>query len=242
MRPIDQTSEVPLYYQVREAIRETVIGESWKPGTKLPAEEELAERFGVSRATVRQAILDLVRRGVLYRKQGKGTFVAAPKVEGDFVKVFFPEELSSEHRRISIRRITPPPSVVQMMGISQSEPVIEVVRLRFFNGEPTVLEKSYVREAFSPTLLSDAPTGKLFEYLAQKNAVYIDRAVTHIEPIVIGDYEARLLDVPRGTPALLFTRVSYVGDTPVVLSESAVRGDRCRLLMKSEYPAREGKL
>ena len=78
---ISKVEGIPRYVQIRESLRKAIVEKSLYPGEKLPAEDELAAQYGVSRMTVRQGILDLIDEGVLYRRHGVGTFVAQPQVE-----------------------------------------------------------------------------------------------------------------------------------------------------------------
>ncbi|MBI3962513.1 MAG: GntR family transcriptional regulator, partial [Deinococcus sp.] len=74
-------SVIPLYYQLKELLRERIEAGEWEPGNQIPTEEELCERYKVSRITVREAIQGLVSEGLLYRQQGRGTFVAKAKIQ-----------------------------------------------------------------------------------------------------------------------------------------------------------------
>ena len=80
---LDERSPVPLYYQLQEIIRTRIEGGQWGPGQQLPPEADLCKEFNLSRGTVRQALADLVREGMLHRRRGKGSFVAAPKIQQD---------------------------------------------------------------------------------------------------------------------------------------------------------------
>src|SRR5665647_2612042 len=82
---LDETSPVPLYYQLQEIIRSRIESGQWQPGQQLPPEAELCEEFSLSRGTVRQALADLVREGLLHRRRGKGSFVATPKISQDLM-------------------------------------------------------------------------------------------------------------------------------------------------------------
>src|SRR5690606_6399446 len=81
MRKVDKNSRVPLYYQLKEIIQEMIENEELQPNEPIPTERELCEIHGISRMTVREAIMALVNEGVLYREQGRGTYVAWPKPE-----------------------------------------------------------------------------------------------------------------------------------------------------------------
>src|SRR5690606_36647664 len=78
-RRVSKNSPIPLYYQLKEILQEMIDNEELKPGDALPSERELCEILGISRMTVRKAVMDLVNEGIVYREQGKGTFVAKPK-------------------------------------------------------------------------------------------------------------------------------------------------------------------
>ena len=87
MQKVSKTSPLPLYYQIKNIIREMIENEELKPGEMLPAERELCEIQKVSRMTVNKAIMDLVNEGIVYREQGKGTFVAIPKEKQQISKL-----------------------------------------------------------------------------------------------------------------------------------------------------------
>ena len=80
MKKIVKDSPLPLHYQLKQILLEMIENELLKPGDSIPSERELCEAQDVSRMTVNKAILSLVNEGVLYREQGKGTFVAKPKI------------------------------------------------------------------------------------------------------------------------------------------------------------------
>src|SRR3712207_2077198 len=78
---LDRTSFVPLYYQLQEVLKEQIESGVWRPGEAIPSEPELARRFGVSRVVVRQALAILSDDRQIVRVQGRGTFVAEPKLD-----------------------------------------------------------------------------------------------------------------------------------------------------------------
>src|SRR5438105_13008663 len=80
MNTVFRKSPLPRYYQLKEIMREKVRAGEWKPGDLIPSERELGEKYGISRMTARQAITDLVKEGLIYREQGKGTFVSQRKI------------------------------------------------------------------------------------------------------------------------------------------------------------------
>ncbi|MEW6226527.1 MAG: GntR family transcriptional regulator [Bacillota bacterium] len=229
---LDENSGIPLYYQLKELLKARVDSGALKPGDKLPNEVEIAQEWGLSRSTVRRAILDLVQQGFFYRKQGKGTFVAEPKIQGDMVHFFLPAEVGEEHRIVDRRVTVPPSSVAERLGLSPQDQVTELVRVRLANGEPVVMERSYIPLSVCPDLITRDFAGKLYDLLKQTYGISLAEAETYVEPVVLDSFEAGLLGVKRGMPALLLTRLNLQRDgTPAVLTKSVVRGDRCRLMV-----------
>ncbi|MFM1652826.1 GntR family transcriptional regulator [Brevibacillus sp. B_LB10_24] len=234
MNEINEENGFPLYYQLKELIKKKIDNGEWKQGDQLPNELHLAEEYQVSRSTVRQAILDLVREGVLYRKQGKGTFVSKPKVEGDLINFYFPTELGTKHDPIRLSEIPCPASTAKILEVNTDEPVYEIVRLRYFGNEPAAIETSYVPAVLAPGLLNYKLEGKLYDLLPQVYGLNISKAKNYIEPILLDRVEAKLLEVDRSQPALKMTRLGMsLQGKPVILTISKIRGDRVRMFIHS---------
>lgn len=233
---IDTGSPIPLYYQIRENLRELIVLDELSPGDTLPSERELAEIYGVSRLTVRQAITELVREGLLKRQQGVGTFVAQPKLIQALPKVMgFTERMLQAGRVPSSQLIeltTQPTSkrLAHRLNISPDAQVVKLVRLRLANGEPVMLETAYLPYQRFPNLLSqDFEEGSLYETLTSKYDVRIAEAEEVLEPVLLTQYEADLLGTQEGTPALLVEVMAYADDgQPIEFSKSIVRGDKSR--------------
>ncbi|WP_200880762.1 GntR family transcriptional regulator [Thermoactinomyces daqus] len=102
MKKVSKKSPVPLYYQLKEILQEMIENEELKPGDAVPPERELCEVHGISRMTARKAVMALVNEGVLFREQGKGTFVAEPKPKHLLTRLrSFTEEM--EEQGFSVR-------------------------------------------------------------------------------------------------------------------------------------------
>ncbi|MCA9858887.1 MAG: GntR family transcriptional regulator, partial [Thermomicrobiales bacterium] len=99
-----KSGPVPRYYQLMEFIRERIRTGEWMPGTPIPSERELSERHGISRMTVRQSITELVNEGLLYREQGKGTYVGRPKIPQQLISLTgFTEDIQAREQRPGAR-------------------------------------------------------------------------------------------------------------------------------------------
>src|SRR5690242_21732563 len=99
---VAQDRPLPRYYQLREILREKIHAGQWPPGMLIPSERELCLQYGLSRMTARQAISDLVREGLLYRLQGKGTFVGQARITQQLmVLTGFSQDMAGRGRRAS---------------------------------------------------------------------------------------------------------------------------------------------
>lgn len=232
---INEESGIPLYYQIKEFIREKIDNGDWKIGDKIPNELDLANNFMVSRSTLRQAIMELVNEGILTRKKGVGTFVSMPKFEGNFITFSYPEELGTKHTPISIKTIEGTSGKLKTLNLKDHEKVYEIIRLRFFNEEPAAIENSYIPVRIVPDLLENNLEGKLNTLLTEKYGILTTRYKNYIEPVLLNSYEAKVLEVEQNQPALKITKLLMTPQgTPVMLSTSIFRGDRCKLLFSSE--------
>lgn len=232
---INEESGIPLYYQIKELIREKIDSGDWKNGDKIPNELDLAKNFMVSRSTMRQAILELVNEGILTRKKGIGTFVSQPKFEGNFITFSYPEELGTKHIPISINVIEGTSGKLKILNLKDHEKVYEIIRLRFFNEEPAAIENSYISVRIVPDLFENNLEGKLNNLITEKYGIIMTRYKNYIEPVLLNSYEAKVLEVEQNQPALKITKLLMTPQgTPVMLSTSIFRGDRCKLLFSSE--------
>jgi len=226
---------IPLYYQLKVLFKEKIENGEWSYDEQIPNELKLAEEYGVSRATIRQAILDLVRQGHLYRKQGKGTFVQKPKIEDDFIKFYFPSKLGNKHKLVRIDKLYCTHEIGLGLGLTSKDEVFRLIRVRYFNNEPSVLETSYIPKMIAPSLYQENLELRLYELLFEKYGITIVTAKTYVEPVLLNDNQAELLEVNKSNPALKLTRIAFSShEKPVVYSQSIVRGDRCRLLIQTE--------
>ncbi len=227
---------VPLYYRIREDLRELMSAGELKPGDRLSSERELSKQCGVSTITVKRAVLDLVRDGLLYRVPGKGTFVSQPKMERDLSRLTsFTEEmlhygLKPNSRVLGATILPASGSVARNLYLLPGEKVIALERVRFADGEPLMLEKTFLPHGLFPGLLSeDLATQSLYHFITEKYGVPLVKARETLEPVIINDKEAHNLAVEAGAPGLLLELIAYTeGEEPVEYTKAIVRGDRCK--------------
>jgi GntR family transcriptional regulator len=193
--------------------------------------------FSVSRIVIRQALADLVHKGLVVREQGKGTFVAGPKINEGLIK-----KLTGFYQDMVERGYAPVTQVLKQELISanrqvaahlKKEPgtqVIEIERLRFVQNAPLNLVTTYIPYALCPALLSeDLSNQSLYGFLERQCGLMIVRGYRSIEAVPANAYEARLLRVKKGAPLISLESVSYLSDnTPVEYYHALHRGDRSR--------------
>lgn len=234
----------PIYVQLREDLRERIQRRQWKVGERLPTERELCQTYNVSRHTLRQAVDGLGNEGLIERRQGSGSFVAAPKVEQHIGRLTaFTAEMLRMGMRPSLRVIeqetlAASAAVAQRLEIPAGEEVYRLVRLRLVNGEPLMIERSFLPARLCPGLLDlDLSVNLLHNLFADRYGLPFARQQKWVEPILADEYAALHLDIPVGAPALRIERLTLSDrDQPLELREIVVRGDRCRYFIEVSRP------
>lgn len=235
---LDDRSPVPLYYQLQEIIRTRIESGQWQPGQQLPPEAELCREFSLSRGTVRQALLDLVREGMLHRRRGKGSFVAKPRISQDLLSAtgfssYARSALGSElgTRLISVNVIPADRFLADKLQVQEGSDVVEIRKVKLSEQQPFFLVTSLVASATCPGLESeDHSTGSLIDMVQDRYDLRVTRVGGWFEPILLNDYEASVLEVEKGSPAMLYERIRYIsGERPLMTSSHVIRGDMCRL-------------
>lgn len=234
MRRVDKDSPLPLYYQLKDCIAEMIENEELKPDDPIPSERELCEYHGVSRMTVNKAITSLVTEGLLYREQGRGTFVAPGKEKHQLSNLLgFTEEmrrkgLTVDTRLLSFRRKPATKKLQQELQLSGTQDVFEIIRLRFVSGEPYALETAYLPVQLCDRLSADMLASRsLYDVLNREFGLQVEYAFQTIEPAAVNEYESELLAVRSGALALLFSRRTYLkNNVPMEVTKAIYRGDR----------------
>lgn len=236
MAEIDLRSPVPKYYQLKEIIRDGIESEELGTGEMIPPERVLCERYGVSRMTARQAVMELVSEGLLYRVQGLGTFVAEKKLrQGTGRLTSFTQDMRERGMEVSsvvlgVEADSAGPVVARMLGVDAGAGIVRVSRVRNADGKPMALETSHLLHGVGKGVLDVDLSGRsLYEELG-KAGVRISRAEQSYEAVLINESESEHLGVPVGSPAMLIERVTFdAGERPFEYVKSVYRGDRYRV-------------
>ncbi|MFJ5074197.1 GntR family transcriptional regulator [Streptomyces sp. NPDC088553] len=224
----------------RERVRGHLLSviESRRPGDAIPSERTLCATLGVSRPTLRAAVDELVATGLLVREHGRGMFVAPDKIT---------QELVAEHRAagaprsrgdwtstvLALRTVRAGARIGRRLAISPAAELVHVTRLRHVDGAPIALEHLHVPADLVPGLTAADMEGGFYAHLRERRGIRPAHAVQSIEPTVLSEEEAALLDVPVLSPALLFDRItSDTNARPVEYVRSLYRGDRYRVVSR----------
>jgi GntR family transcriptional regulator len=230
---VNDRSVIPYYYQIKADILERIGRGELGVNDRLPSEHKLAAQYGVSRPTVRQALNELVYTGVLWRKQGKGTFVAPPRIVEDvtdLVPFAFQARASGKlpHVRILSKDVVKPTrQVARALAVDVEDDLIQLVGVRYADEEPILLRTTYYPVKVAPQLLThefeETPLADVMDRYGLRAA----RSESTFVVVPARRREARLLSVAEGTPLILWEGVKYLDDDrPLALDRCFCRSDR----------------
>lgn len=237
MSSLSLDSDIPLYTQLVGIVKRNISAGTLNTGDLLPSESELCRTFDISRSTVRQAIGALESEGLVVRKQGRGTFVAEPKVRRRTENIYsFTSEVSSmgmtpSSTLVGFEVITPTPDIVKVLELSSAESeVYRFTRIRNVNGEPLILETSFYPKYIYPKLTRELLQTHSFYSLLYDVGVVPANAVDSYEAVIIGRQESELLGCKPGSCGFFVQRRTY-NESGICyeFTQSLMRADRVKL-------------
>ena len=238
---VRQSARVPRYIRLAESLVARIEAGELAPRDRLPPERELAEQWGVTRPTVRQALQVLKMRGLVTQRQGDGTYIGVPKIEraagrlSRFTRDMRDLGYAPAARIILFERQQADAISAEQLGLSLGSSVYYCHRLRLIGVEPVVLERFTAPAARFPDLEQhDLVNRSIYEIMATEYSVVIARARQSLEPVVATPYEADLLGVAPGAPLMLEQRLTADRDgRPVEYGSDLYRGDRFRFVTET---------
>ena len=230
-------SDIPLYSQLVSIVKRNITAGTLGPGELLPSEAELCKTFNVSRSTVRQAIGSLETEGLVVRKQGRGTFVAEPKMRRKTENVYsLTSEISSmgltpSSTLVEFEVMEPTPDITRVLELStQDTAVYRFTRIRNVDGEPLILETSFYPQYIYPKLTRELLRTHSFYSLLYEVGIAPASAVDSYEAVVLGREEAEMLGCKPGSCAFSVQRRTRT-ETGMIYeyTQSLIRADRVTL-------------
>uniref|UniRef100_UPI0040494424 GntR family transcriptional regulator n=1 Tax=Candidatus Planktophila sp. TaxID=2175601 RepID=UPI0040494424 len=218
------------YREIEAWLREIIL--NGRPGEVIPSEVEIAASFEVSRMTARQAVLNLMREGLVDRRRGAGTFIADnPLHRREGVLLSFTEDMKRRGLRpsselISAKKEIATPSDLKMLNLKDPSTVIVIKRLRLADETPLALERVVLTSKCQKVLDEDLISGSLHDAL-RKNGIQPTLASGWLKARLATTQEANRLDLPTKSPLLVETRVieDQFG-TPIEHTETAYAANR----------------
>jgi GntR family transcriptional regulator len=235
-------SPQPLYAQIKDTLRARILDGTYAPHSQMPSEHELCAMFDVSRITVRQALGDLQKEGLLFKLHGKGTFVSRPKAFQNVTALQgFAEAMSSMGYEIvnqlrSFRIVKAERHVAAKLNLPEGAPVVEIHRIRLLNREPVSLELTWVPEAFGKRLSNaDLTTRDIFLILENDCGVPLGHAELAIDAILADDDIVDALRVEEGSPVLRIERLTHdASGKPIDYEYLYFRGDAFQYRLRTD--------
>lgn len=245
------SSIVPVYYQIKQTIKSWILNVEFHPGEKIPSENELANKFNVSRLTVRQAISQLAQEGFLIGRRGEGTFVTN---NTDLINSFsleftgFMDDLlyqisKSKTKSVQLTRIPIPKLIKEKLKLdNENDEVVQIKRVRYLENRAFAYTINYL-----PLEIGKKINGKdlykkpLLQIMEQDLGIQFTEAFQTIEASFSDQEVSERLGVPLGSPILFVERVMYGKKRkPVELVQSSYLGSCYKYIVRLKNFKRKG--
>lgn len=231
---IDESSFTPAYVQLTRILGDLILSGKLRPGERIPSENELSTSFSLSRMTVRKAISELVRRGVLRSEKGKGTFVVNPRTDGglflipDFHEMMREQGASADVRLLGVRVVPAGKIPAEKLEIRKGKRALYLERVLQDSGEPLIFDRKYIRyDSRQPLLEAELGHGSTEELFGTNKEMAPVRAELELSATVLNTREARLLSSREGNPAFCMEQHIYAAnEVKVAWGWLIYRGDK----------------
>jgi GntR family transcriptional regulator len=222
-----------LYSRVETVLAREIMTGGLKVGDQLPTEDDLIARFEVSRITVRRAIQNLVSRGLVEIRRGKGTFVAAPKITQELAELSgFVEDMHALGRKPTARVlgkeiVTADATVASQLALTRGERVVRIRRVRLADAIPLSFDETFLPlEIGKKIITNNLKVEPIFSLLERKYDVPLTEAEYKLDAVAAETEVAAALKVKQGSPIFRIERTSYSrGSRPVDYERLHYRGD-----------------
>jgi GntR family transcriptional regulator len=249
---IDRASPVPFYFQLAELLEEEIVSGRWVPGTRVPSENDLCARYGLSRTTIRQALARLEQEGLVSREKGRGTFVSDSRprswliqsTEGFFHDEFIRAGRAVTSRILRLERIELPRWASDALALPAGSEGMVVERVRSVDGLVALYVINCLPAFTAEAVISLQPDESLYQRLADAGAISVVGGNRSLQAVTAGAKLAKLLEVDAGAALAYIESVTWdETDRPVDCYRAWLRTDRMRLdIQVSAQGAAGGKL
>lgn len=232
-------SNLPRYLQIHNQLRQEIEDGKWRIGDKLPSERDLAICFKVSRMTLRQAVQTLADEGVLERKIGSGTYVAAKKVQESlkgttsFTEIVRGQGKVPSSNAVSFFVTQPSASEMERLNLTANDKILKVERIRFANDVPICFEVMALPYEMVKNFNKTEVTNSFYETLQTKGNYKIGSSEQNISATLAKERTADFLNIKKGEAMLKLIQVTYLEDgRPFELVRSYYVGNRFEFFLE----------
>jgi len=233
---LDKDSFIPYYVQIKHILLDRIRNGEYPENSLIPSESALAREFSVTRMTVRKALDELKRDGMIKTVRGKGSIVSQERIEQSLQRLYrFGREvgntgIAAESQTVSKEVCIPPAEVRKKFHGSEHEKFYKIIRVRYWKGSPVSLEYIFIPCSVAPGLLSQPiDSMSLVDIFEKYYETPVEKATEYLSPRITDAYQSELLGIKQHSPVFQTERVTRAGNGLVIeYRMSIVRGDRVR--------------
>ncbi len=234
---------VPKYLRIQQYIRAKIDSGEWKEGTLIPTEAELSTQFGCSRITITTALRELVKDEIIYRVQGKGTYVSVQKKSrnpynsslGSSRDSASISEMSmpGEHKCVGIDEIPAPDDVAEVLGLKSGQYVICITRVKYMDDKPAFVEEVYLSQLLYASVKKGHLETKSVALLSEMCDIVLGNSYFSAEPVICNKKVGELLGIEEGTPIMHhIVEIQDIQGNPVVCEHLYSSGKQKKVLLE----------
>ena len=219
------------YMQLYDILVHKITSGEWKPDERMPTEMELCRRYDLSRITVRDTLDMLASEGYIYRKQGKGTFVAVRPIEQKLTKLYTLREgieakgMIPSNKILSFKAVISDGKAQEALELKDGERVYELIRCFYASGIPYAVETSYIPVSIYPDMTAELIEARGLYKTMQFFNIIPERAVENLTAVKVSSEDALLLNVDSSDFAIKDERITYSGEKVIEYTIDIIRSD-----------------
>jgi GntR family transcriptional regulator len=235
-------TEIPKYYRIsQEIINRITVGEL-PPGTKIPSENEIIRRHGVSNTTARKTLQLLENEGWALRIKGKGTYVRTRDIQRNVTRILgFNKNMIEAGHNPSTKLLDQQllhrgySAIINGRFYALKGPVYKIKRLRFADAMPMMLEERYISLGFCPGIEKMNFEGSLYDIYRDSYGHKLSEVNQMLSAVIIRDQEQmQYFDIASEIPAFIVDGVTFCGKEMILeLEQSLYRGDKYRFAVRA---------
>ncbi len=238
--PADLPTQLPLYAQVEATLAARIADGTYPPGAQLPPEASLLASFGISRTTLQKTVQNLIARGLIEIRRGKGTFVTQPRLTQPLTELSgFVEDMQTHGRKPSARVLAKRieragDTVAAKLALKPGAQVVHIQRVRIADGTPLSFDETWLPKDIGEKIIkNDLEAEPIFALLEEKYGLPLIEAEYRLEAVAASKAVARALEIAPGSPIFLIERTSYCeGNRPVDYEKLYYRGDQIQFVTR----------